>query len=163
MVPVQQRVAIVQMSILGIIQVNPLRPQPGEEGVSLSFTVTGAVLTFSGPTPALNPTPANPAAVAVPSTITVTNNGTGASGPLNLTAAPVINVTGAVNGTFSATAGSCTGGTAAVPVVVGVGSSCTITFTYTPTTTTTTTGAHVTLTGTGIAAATLNGPNFSAN
>jgi len=36
MVPVQQRVAIVQESILGIIQVNPLCPQMGEKGGSAS-------------------------------------------------------------------------------------------------------------------------------
>ena len=123
------------------------------------FTVTGATVGFSGPTPALN----TGGTTTKTGTITVTNTvAAGATaGPLTLTAAPTITRT-AGTGAFSIvttgpTPSSCLSGT-----VLTQGQSCTIVVQYVPSGTATST-AHVTLADTGATTASQNGANFNAN
>jgi hypothetical protein len=130
---------------------------PGGPTNNVTFTVTGATVAFSNPTPSL----VTGATTAHSGTITVTNTATGASaGPLTLTAAPTVTKVGAPGGTFSITGGTCVSGAIVNPVA---GSSCTIIVQYNPGGSTTTATANVTITGTGLAASTLTGTNFTAN
>jgi hypothetical protein len=123
---------------------------------TLPFTVTGATVAISAPSPALATTPAN--TITETGTITV-SNAAAATGPLTLTAVPAIAKVGTAGGTFSIT----TGGSCASGVVVAPGSSCTIIVQYAPGTSTATATAHVTITGSGMATATMTSANFTAN
>jgi hypothetical protein len=125
---------------------------------TVPFTVTGATVAISAPTPTLTPATAN--TVVETGTVTV-SNAAAATGPLTLTAAPTVTKVGGAGGTFAVTGGTCTTGTAVAP-----GGSCTIIVQYTPPTTgtiTATATAHVIITGSGIAAATMTSANFTAN
>jgi FtsP/CotA-like multicopper oxidase with cupredoxin domain len=121
---------------------------------SVAFTVQGATVSWSGPSPSM--TSSN--LTTKVATITVRNSATGASaGALTLTSAPTITQTAGVgtNGAFSITGGTCVAG-----LVVNAGSTCTIIVQYVPTTTSTST-AHVTITDTGASTTTQNSPNFN--
>ena len=126
---------------------------PGGTSNTVAFTVKGATVAFSGPTPALT------AATVTPKVGTITvSNAAAATGPLTMTAAPTITRT-AGSGTFSITGGTC-----ASSSVVNPGGSCTVIVQYTPPLVGNRTAfstAHITITGSGLAAATLNSPNFS--
>jgi hypothetical protein len=114
---------------------------------TVAFAVTGATVTFAGPT-AFTTTPAD--TTTKNGTITVSNDAA-ATGPLRLTANPAIAKTSGP-GTFSITGG----GTCANGMVVNPGSNCTINVRYAPPGGSTTTAtANVTITGSGLAAATL--------
>ncbi len=128
----------------------------GNAVLNAAFTVTGATVAFSAPSPVLTTTPANTSTKA--GTITV-SNAAAATGPLTLTAAPTITKSaGNAASAFSITGGTCGSGT-----VVPPGGSCTINVQYAPGGVTTTATAHVTITGSGLAAATLNSGNFNGN
>ena len=145
--------------------VNVTTPAGVSNGVT--FTLTGATVGFTAPTPALNPAPATP--TTKNGVVTVTNTASGAAAsPLTLTAAPTITRT-AGTGAFSITGGTCASGTVLSPSP-GPGNTCTINVQYVPpaTCTTTATGtcpstAHVTLTDTGPTTTSQNGPNFNGN
>jgi len=121
---------------------------------TVAFTVTGATVTFAGPTPSL----VTGTTSTHSGTITV-SNAAAATGPLTLTAAPTVTKTsGPASGVFSIiTGGSCTNGTVVIP-----GGSCTINVQYAPGGSATTATANVTITGSGLATATLADP-ISAN
>ncbi len=121
------------------------------------FTVTGATVSFSGPSPALATTTANRTTKA--GKITVTNSAA-ATGPFTFNAAPTITKVGTAGGTFSVTGtGNCTATTVLAP-----GASCTIGVQYVVPATGATTGtAHVTVSGVGLGAATQSSANFTAN
>jgi hypothetical protein len=122
-----------------------------------AFTVTGATVTFSAPSPALN----TGGTGTKTGTITVRNTATGANaGPLTLTAAPAVvqTVPVASPAKFSVTGGTCASGT-----VLNPGASCTVVVQYLPGGVTTAATAHVQLRNTGVAANPLNGPNFNGN
>ena len=121
---------------------------------TVAFTVQGAAVTISAPTPTLAPTTPNTATETA--TMTVSNSAT-ANGNLTLTAAPAI-VPVPANPAFSITGGTCASGT-----VVAPGGSCTIIVQYAPGASTATVNAHVTITGTGMSTPTLNSANFTAN
>jgi hypothetical protein len=128
---------------------------PGGTSNNVTFTIRGATVTISAPSPSL----VTGTATAHSGTITVSNTASGATaGPLTLTAAPqVVKTAGPAAATFTITGGTCTSGT-----VVNPGSSCTVIVTYTPSGTTTST-AHLSLANTGAASNPLLGPNFNAN
>ena len=132
---------------------------PAGTSNSVAFTVQGATVRWSGPSPSMtNFTPNTNTKVA---TITVRNSSSGASaGPLTITAVPTITQTvgAGTNGAFSITGGTC--GTTVL--VVNPGLTCTIIVTYQPTTTATST-AHVTITDTGASTPSQNSSNFNAN
>ena len=121
-----------------------------------------AVVSFSGPTPALTTSPATTDVKT--GTITVTNTGTGV---LMLTAAPTV-VETTNRGTFTivppAFGTACTSGAPVAPA-----GSCTIGVQYAPPTNgrfsnrTSTQTAHVVLQDTGAATMTQNSPDFNAN
>jgi hypothetical protein len=129
---------------------------PGGNTGSLPFTVTGATVAFSAPSPALN----TGGTTTKSGTITVSNTATGANaGPFTFTAAPTIaKVSGTGNGTFSITGGTCVSGFAITP-----GSNCSINVSYSGETNTATANGRVTATGTGIATASQNSATFPAN
>jgi len=120
------------------------------------FTVQGATVTISAPSPALN----SGGLSTKTGTITVTNTAAGANaGPFTFTASPTVAKTGGTgNGTFSVTGGTCTGGT-----VLGPGNTCTIAVRYSGQTNTSTANGRVTVTGTGLGTVTQNGATFPAN
>ncbi len=122
---------------------------------TIAFTVQGAAVTISAPTPTLAPT--TPNTVNETATMTVSNSAT-ANGSLTMTAAPAVVKVGTPGGTFSITGGTCT-----ATSVVAPGGSCTIIVQYAPGTSTATANAHVTITGTGMGTPTLNSANFTAN
>jgi hypothetical protein len=123
----------------------------------VTFTVTGATVAFTAPTPLLTTGPANTSVKN--GTITVSNSATGANpGPLTLTATPTLVVTTVGAGSFSIVAG----GTCVSGAVINPGGNCTILVRYTPTGTTAST-AHVALANTGAASSPLSGPSFNAN
>jgi len=125
----------------------------GTQTVALNGTDALAVVTFSGPTPALTTTTAN--TTTKTGTITVSNGAT--AGELILTANPTITKVGTAGGTFSITGGTCVSG-----VAVAAGATCTITVQYAPGTSTATATAHVAFTG-NVAAGTATSANFTAN
>jgi hypothetical protein len=122
---------------------------------TVAFTVTGATLTISAPTPSMTTSTGNLTPKAAVITVT---NATTATGPFTFTAAPTISA--GANGTFSITGGSCANGT--VLSNAAGSNTCTISVRYAPTNITTSTG-NVTITGTGIATATQTSANFNAN
>ena len=128
---------------------------PGGNTGTLPFTVTGAIVTFTGPAPALTSTPAN---TSTKSGLVTIRNGAAATGPLTMTAAPAVNKVGGAGGTFTVIAG----GTCTSTSVIAPGSSCTVNVQYAPGASTATAAAHVTITGAGFASP-LNGPNFNGN
>jgi len=128
---------------------------PGGNTGTLPFTVTGAIVTFTGPAPALTTTPAN--TTTKTGTVTV-SNGAAATGPLTLTAAPTVVKVGAAGGTFSVTGGTCASGS-----VIAPGGSCTVIVQYVPGASTANAAAHVQITGSGTSSSPLNGPNFNGN
>jgi hypothetical protein len=123
------------------------------------FTVTGATLTISAPSPTLAPTgTGNPNTTQKNGVITV-SNGTGTNaGAFTFSTNPTLTPVGTQSGTFSIQPG----GTCVSGAVVNPGSNCTINVRYQPTTTTTST-ANVTVTGTGLATASQTSANFSGN
>jgi len=122
---------------------------------TVAFTVTGATVAFSAPTPSL----VTGATTTHSGLITVSNTATGANaGPFTFTAAPAVTKVGAAGGTFSIVSG----GTCTATTVLNVGTTCTINVQYAPSGTTTAT-ANVTVTGTGLATATQTSTNFTAN
>jgi hypothetical protein len=133
---------------------------------NLNFTVQGATVSFTGPTPTL----LNGATTAHSGTVTV-HNATGANaGPFTFTAAPTIALVPNDNGTGTGTgAFTITGGTCAAGTVVAPGGACTITVQYTPPVTPVAPAglrsrATLTITGTGLSSA--NGTattSFNAN
>jgi hypothetical protein len=129
---------------------------PGGNTGTLPFTVTGATIAFSAPSPALN----GGGTTTKNGTITVSNTATGANaGPFTFTAAPTIAKTsGTGNGTFSITGGTCVSG-----FVINAGSNCSINVSYSGETNTATANGRVTATGTGIATASQNSATFPAN
>ena len=131
----------------------------GNVTVSNTFEVTGATLTISAPTPAMN----SGGTTVKTGTITVSNATGTTAGPFTFTATPTVAKSGGTGtGTFSVTGGTCTSTT-----VLATGGSCTISVTYTPLTSgandTSNATGHVTVTGTGLATATQTGANFTAN
>jgi hypothetical protein len=128
---------------------------PGGNTGTLPFTVTGAIVTFTGPVPALTSAPAN---TSTKSGLVTISNGAAATGPLTMTAAPAVNKVGGAGGTFTVIAG----GTCTSTSVIAPGSSCTVNVQYAPGASTATAAAHVTITGAGFASP-LNGPNFNGN
>ncbi len=128
---------------------------PGGNTGTLPFRVTGAIVTFTGPAPALTSTPVN---TSTKSGLVTISNGAAATGPLTMTAAPTVNKVGGAGGTFTVIAG----GTCTSTSVIAPGSSCTVNVQYAPGASTATAAAHVTTTGTGFASP-LNGPNFNGN
>jgi len=125
---------------------------------AVTFTVTGATVTFSAPSPGLTTTPANTSIKQ--GTVTV-SNAAGATGPLNISAVAVTKTAGLAAGTFSVVAGpltTCVPGLALAP-----GSNCTVRVQYNPGGNTTTSTAHIAITNTGAATQPRNGPNFNAN
>jgi len=129
---------------------------PGGNTGSLPFTVTGATIAFSAPSPALN----GGGTTTKNGTITVSNTATGANaGPFTFTTAPTIaKASGTGNGTFSITGGTCVSG-----FVINAGSNCSINVSYSGETNTATANGRVTATGTGIATASQNSATFPAN
>jgi hypothetical protein len=129
---------------------------PGGNTGTLPFTVTGATIAFSAPSPALN----TGGTSTKNGTITVSNTATGATaGPFTFTTAPTIaKVSGTGNGTFSITGGTCVSG-----FVINAGSNCSINVSYSGETNTSTANGRVTATGTGIATASQNSATFPAN
>ena len=135
---------------------------------TIGFQITGATLTISAPTPALNSGGTN----TKTGTITVSNTATGANvGPFTFSLAPAVTQTaGPTGSSFSILTGS-SGGTCVNGFAIAAGSNCTIVVQYSPNGSTTTATAHVTVTGTGITGtpaaatspATQNGGNFNAN
>jgi hypothetical protein len=125
---------------------------------AVTFTVTGATVTISAPSPLLTTTPANTSIKQ--GTVTV-SNAAAATGPLNITAVAVTKTAGPAAGTFSVIAGpltTCVPGLALAP-----GSNCTVRVQYNPGGNTSTSTAHVAITNTGATTQPLNGPNFNAN
>ena len=129
---------------------------PGGNTGSLPFTVTGATIAFSAPSPALN----TGGTGTKNGTITVSNTATGANaGPFTFTTAPTIaKVSGTGNGAFSISGGTCVNG-----FVINPGSNCSINVSYSGETNTSTANGRVTATGSGIATASQNSANFPAN
>jgi hypothetical protein len=141
---------------LGLRNVTVTNPNTSATA-SNAFTVTGATLGFTGPSPALTTTPANTATKT--GFETVTNTTTGATaGPFQFTAAPTI-TRASGTGTFSIIAG----GTCTATTVLAPSASCTINVQYAPGGSTVTATAHVNVTGTGAATGTVSSTNFSAN
>ena len=118
--------------------------------------VPAAVVSFSGPSPALTTGTAN--TTTKKGVITVTNSGTL---NLNLTANPTIFKTAGL-GTFSILTGSAGGTCVSGAAVASGGGTCTINVRYVPSGTATST-ANVTLTDTGAQTATQTSPNFNGN
>jgi hypothetical protein len=141
----------------GTVTITANVPVTGSAVTLAGTGLANAVVAFSAPSPSMVTTPATTAVKN--STITVTNNGTGA---LTLTAAPSIaKLSGGANtGPFTITGGSCVNG-----AVVNPGLTCTIAVRYTPNTTGSigTATGNVTLTDTGAATATQTSATFSAN
>jgi len=127
---------------------------PGGTTNTVTFTVTGATVTISAPSPSLvtGTTTSHFGTVSV-------SNASAATGPLTLTAAPaVVKTVGPAATSFSITGGTCVSG-----FVINPGGSCTIQVTYNPSGTTAISTAHISLANTGAATGPLNGPNFNAN
>ena len=121
-----------------------------------TFTVTGATLTVSAPSPAMN----GGGTTTKNATVTVSNTATTNAGAFTFTAAPTIAKTsGTGNGTFSIAAG----GTCVSGLVINPGSNCTINISYSGETNTSTASGQVTVTGTGLATASQSSSTFSAN
>jgi FtsP/CotA-like multicopper oxidase with cupredoxin domain len=120
---------------------------------AVTFTVQGATVNWSGPTPGLN---GNNLTTKI-GTITVRNSATGTTAALlTLTAAPTLTTTaGTANGTFSITGGTCGSG-----LVVNPGATCTIIVQYVPKTTSQAT-AYVSITANDTGTATQNSPTFN--
>ena len=129
---------------------------PGGNTGTLPFTVTGAIVAFSGPAPGLTTTPAN---TTTKTGLVTISNGAAATGPLTLTAAPTVVKVGTAGGAFTIPA---TGTTCTATTVLAPGGSCTVNVQYAPGTSTATATAHVTITGTGFASP-LNSANFTGN
>jgi hypothetical protein len=132
----------------------------GTVTVSNTFQITGAALTFSGPSPAMTTTPGN--TTTKTGTITVTNTTGATAGAFTFNAAPTVTKVGTAGGTFSIVAPA-SGTQCTSTTVLAAGGSCTIGVQYAPGTSTATATAHVTVTGTGLATATASDANFTAN
>jgi len=142
---------------LGGRTVAVVTPAPGGSSNTVTFTVTGATVTFSGPSPALN----TGGTGTKTGTITV-SNAAAATSALTLTAAPtVVKTVGPASGSFSITGGSCFVGP--FPLVINAGGSCTATVQYVTGGSTATSTAHLSLPNSGASANPLFGPNFNAN
>jgi len=142
---------------LGGRTVAVVTPAPGGSSNTVTFTVTGATVTFSGQPPALN----SGGTGTKTGTITV-SNAAGATSALTLTAAPtVVKTAGPASGSFSITGGSCFVGP--FPLVINAGGSCTVTVQYVTGGSTLTSTAHLSLPNSGASANPLLGPNFNAN
>jgi hypothetical protein len=131
---------------------------PGGTSNALTFTVQGATVTISAPSPAMTTIPANTTTKLA--TVTVTN-AAAATGPLNISAVAVTKTAGPASGAFSIVAGPLT--TCVAPMSLAPGANCTIRVQYAPGGSTGTSTAHIALTNTGATTNPLNGPNFNAN
>ena len=128
---------------------------PAGTTAATPFNVTGATLSFSAPSPALNSGGTN----SKSGTITVSNASGTYAGSFRFTTAPAIAKTsGTGNGAFSITGGTCVSG-----LVINPGSNCTINVSYSGETNTSTANGHVTVTGTGLATASQSSSTFPAN
>jgi hypothetical protein len=143
-------------TVLGSHNINVTTPGGAIDPVT--FTVLGASVTVSAPSPALT---TGLATATKTGTITVTNTASPAapnSSPITLTAAPTIaRMTG--RGTFTITGGTCVSG-----FVINPGATCTITVQYVPPATAPFgSTARVTITDNGAATTTQNSAIFTGN
>jgi hypothetical protein len=130
---------------------------PNGNTLAFGFVVTGATVTFSGPTPGLTTTVAD--RTTKNGTVTVTNSAA-ATAAFTFNAAPTITKASGP-GTFSIqSGGSCTSTT-----VLNPGAHCTINVQYVPpaTGTISTASGHVTVSGVGLGSTTQSSVNFNAN
>jgi hypothetical protein len=131
---------------------------PGGTSNAVTFTVQGATVTISAPSPAMATIPANTTTKLA--TVTVTN-AAAATGPINISAIAVTKTVGPASGVFSIVAGPLT--TCVAPMSLAPGANCTIRVQYAPGGSTGTSTAHIALTNTGATTQPLNGANFTAN